>query len=374
MRIGIFGGAFNPPHKEHVNIVRELIRERGYDKMLIIPSVNPPHKKSVVTSFENRLDMVKIAFGDIEEVEISDIENRDNVVHYSVDTIKVLQDMYPKDGLEFVIGGDSMIDFHTWYKPNVIAQMIPIVVVSRGDEDIELMMREIDRYNSDGANIILSNYKAKQVSSSYLRCQLYLHDKDVDLDNSLLEYIRDNKLYCDYDTILDRLKATLKPERFEHTKGVTRYAIKLNEGLRLDFNSVMLSTLLHDAAKYMSSDGYDNVPSAAIGTPVEHAFLGAEVAKRIYGISDEAIIDAIRYHCTGRASMTTLEKLVFSADMLEHGRDFEGVENLRAIIEDDFEKGFLACFNSTYEHVKSESDNMYPLTEDAYRYYNNKEK
>ena len=82
-----------------------------------------------------------------------------------------------------------------------------------------------------------------------------------------------------------------------------------------------------------------------VPAPVVHQFTGAERARDFYGVTDERILSAIRYHTSGKPDMTKLEKITFSADMLEPNRNFDGVEKLRAIMDEDFEKGFIACVN-----------------------------
>ena len=124
MKIGLFGGAFNPPHREHINIVKELMEERKYDRLVLILSNNPPHKSSVNTPFDTRLELLKLAFSNISGVEISDIEGRDNEKHFSYDIIRYFKGVYEGDELEFIIGGDSMIDFHKWLKPEEIIKLV----------------------------------------------------------------------------------------------------------------------------------------------------------------------------------------------------------------------------------------------------------
>lgn len=369
MRIGIFGGAFNPPHNEHINIVNNLLNERKYDKILIIPSNNPPHKKSVVTSFNDRLNMLNIVFEGIDKVEICDIEGRDNIVHYSYDLISKLKSVYSKDGLEFIIGGDSMIDFHKWYRPDDIIKMIRLIVVARGTDDGEKLERAIRSYREKGADIVLSSYIANECSSSLIRCRLFLKDDNVFMNDKLYSYIISNGLYSDYDDIINKLRDTLNEHRFEHTKGVARMAIKINEKIRLDFNKVMLAALLHDCAKSVKQYTYD-IPEDTVNSNVEHAFMGRQVAMNEYGVKDSDVLNAIEFHCTAKPGMTELDKLIYCADMVEEGRQYDGVEELRELVLNDLDSGFIACLNSTYNHILEEGFDMYYLTKEAYLYYN----
>jgi nicotinate-nucleotide adenylyltransferase len=103
--------------------------------------------------------------------------------------------------------------------------------------------------------------------------------------------------------------------------------------------------------------------------PVIHAFLGAYMAERILGITDKNIINAIKYHTSARPQMTDLEKLIFVADMVEKGRDYQGVEILREYFKGDLHKCFIECLKEEYIHLKNKGGDIYFETENAYNYY-----
>ena len=109
----------------------------------------------------------------------------------------------------------------------------------------------------------------------------------------------------------------------------------------------------------------ENVPA-----PVVHAFLGAYIAEKVLGVTDKEILDAIRYHTSGRANMSTLEKLIFVADMVEEGRTYEGVEYLRDLYEkEDFEHCFRECLKEEVVHLINKKQYIYEKTLEAYDYY-----
>jgi predicted HD superfamily hydrolase involved in NAD metabolism len=141
--------------------------------------------------------------------------------------------------------------------------------------------------------------------------------------------------------------------------------------LNLPFEQVFLAAALHDCVKKRPFDsnyvGY--VPEDSIGTPVMHAFMGAAAAKKVYGITDKSVLDAIRYHTTGHADMTPLEKLIFLADMIE-----DGVRELRQTAKGNFEAGFLLSVDMLYSHLLNKKTDIYPLTRECYNYYFKKEK
>ena len=104
--------------------------------------------------------------------------------------------------------------------------------------------------------------------------------------------------------------------------------------------------------------------------PVVHAYLGAYIAEKILKINDEEIINAIRYHTSGRPNMTALEKLVFVADMVEEGRSYEGVDFLRGEYENkSLDECFVSCLKEEYVHLKNRGGDIFHLTTDAFNYY-----
>jgi predicted HD superfamily hydrolase involved in NAD metabolism len=141
--------------------------------------------------------------------------------------------------------------------------------------------------------------------------------------------------------------------------------------LGLDKEKVRISAMLHDGAKYLDHNDYaDFVLEADVPAPVVHAFLGAHIVQTKLGIQDEEIINAIRYHTSGRKNMSTLEKLIFVADMVEEGRDYQGVEYLRNLFyNDDFEKCFKECLSEELTHLLNKKQYIYKETLNAYEYY-----
>ena len=103
--------------------------------------------------------------------------------------------------------------------------------------------------------------------------------------------------------------------------------------------------------------------------PVVHAFLGAFVVENVLKIKDKEIIDAIRYHTTGKANMSNLARLIFLADMVEIGRDYDGVEYLRDLYEKDFDLCFKEALKEEVIHLKNKGEEIYFETLNALEYY-----
>ena len=130
----IFGGAFDPVHKEHVAMCKSAMQELGISKLVLVPTVTPPHKSAGFLSFQDRCDLLKVAFEGVDFV-IDDIENAREKDNYSALTLPILKEKY--GDIVYLIGGDSLEYFDTWYHPEKIVQVCPIAVCAReGYDDI----------------------------------------------------------------------------------------------------------------------------------------------------------------------------------------------------------------------------------------------
>lgn len=361
--IMIYGGAFNPVHDEHVNMIKHLLSIKGADKVVVVPSYNPPHK-SCPTSYAQRKDMLTLALKDVENVEICDYESGSEGKHYTCETLPYLKKIY--GDIAFVIGGDSLEALHTWRNPDEIVKVCPLYVFTRGkSKDFE---SALGYWRNKGAEITVCDYEPQDVSSTLIRYNAMLGFYE-NVCPEVAEYIKNNSLYDAYGKILAKLKAALVPRTFEHSLRTAKYALYLNYKLKLGLScdKVLLAGVLHDCAKNLCSKPHDIslVPADSLNTPVEHQFLGAVVAKRDYGIEDEEILDAIKYHTTGKEKMSDIEKLIFCSDMLEENRDFEGVDELRKSIEKSLDKGYEDCVLHQYEYLLNRGGDIYPLTLDA---------
>ena len=364
--IGIYGGAFDPPHNEHRKIVHDIIAEYRLEKMVLIPSGLSPHK-TLATPYALRKRMVEEAFSG-ENCIIDDIEVTFPGRAYSSEILPLLKDKYVD--IIFVIGGDSLLHFDRWHCPQDLLKVCPLLVVPRGSEDIALLRSVAAKYMTDwGGDIMISeNVRGDEMSSSELRAAVELGFDDPHLDIAVKKIISENGLYQEHTEMIEKVKRSLPEKRWDHTRKVVLTGLKLNAELGLPTEKVFVSCLLHDCMKY-SEVVHAGVPQDVVGTKVMHAFNGAEEARISFGVTDPDVINAIRYHTTGRKNMSTLEKLVYLADMIEPNRHFDGVDELRALTKKDFELGFAECIRRSYESLLEKGKPIYYLTVDCYNYY-----
>lgn len=190
MRIGIYGGSFNPPHNGHKLVINTLLDNDILDKIYVIPTGRNYVKKGL-ERFEHRRAMLDIALKDIENAEIVDIEDRDTQV-YTYITLGYFKDRYPDDDIYFIMGSDNLLEFHTWKEANYMMENYSFVVVMRGDHKKEDMGNYVKYDNIT----FLDNLST--LASSKLRCCMNNGD-DISgsIDSGVLEYIKANNLYIE---------------------------------------------------------------------------------------------------------------------------------------------------------------------------------
>ena len=196
-KYGIFGGSFNPIHYGHLMICEYIKEEMGLDKVIFIPTGNPPHKE-LELSAEDRYEMVRLAISPNPDFEISDIETTRVKKSYTVDTIRELKKIYKEEKLYFLIGLDSLFQLKTWMKIGDLSQEIEFVVALRpGYLDKEEVNKEIDFLRENfGTKINLIKTPLYEISSTDLRDRIregeslrYLIPKKV------LDYIEESGFY-----------------------------------------------------------------------------------------------------------------------------------------------------------------------------------
>lgn len=173
---------------------------------------------------------------------------------------------------------------------------------------------------------------------------------------------------------LEIVKKQLTEHRYQHTLGVMETAISLAKRYGADEKKAELAAIFHDYAKFRPKEEMkriileQNMPNDlfAYNTELWHAPVGAYLVQTEAGIHDEEILNAIRYHTSGRSDMTLLEKIVYVADYIEPGRIFPGVEEVRELAQHDLDEALIQALKNTIQFLLKKNQPIYPATIDTY--------
>ena len=172
------------------------------------------------------------------------------------------------------------------------------------------------------------------------------------------------------EAMIEAVKSEMPERRWTHTLGVMETAVILAERFGADPVKAEQAAILHDVAKYWKTSRMESVIRQE-GLPADllefdkelwHAPVGALTAEKLFGVTDLEVLDAIRYHTSGRVGMTLMDKIVCLADYMEPGRDFPGVHKIRELAQHSVEKALIAGFDSTISYLLEQGKRIYPLT------------
>ena len=372
MKIAIFGGSFDPVHAEHGNIVRAAAQKLGADKVIVVPAYIPPHKQGKhMASPQDRLQMARLAFSDMRTVEVSAYEINAGGTSFTYRTVAHFAEQYPSAQLYLLVGADMLRDFYYWREPEQILARAELVAVGREGSKLNFKTEQLRFFARFHKTFKTLEYVGRDVSSTKARV-LCAFGEDVRpyLCGEVIDYIESKALYR-VEHVKDAL-AYLKPSRRRHTLRVALMAAGAAERFKLSEQAVIQAAALHDTAKNIPPSAPELAGfhcEAQVPAPVWHQYAGAYLAEHVFGIADEDVLNAIRYHTSARPNMSTLEKLIYLADMLEAGRDFPHIEKLRAWFAKDLNECMYRCLRHQMKYLKKQGGAIDPLTVRALEYY-----
>ena len=383
MRIAVYGGSFNPPHPAHVRAARLAYAALAPDKLLVIPAADPPHKALAAGSPtpEERFELTKLAFRDFPEAEISDMELRRGGESYTSDTVEELAREYSGAELWLVIGTDMLTSFERWHEFRSILAGAALAVLPRNEGELPEIERCAARFEAlYGARVRIIDAAPLPMSSSEMRDMLVARRGADVLDGEVYARIirlRDYGAKPQLDWLRERAYAYLKPKRIPHVAGCEQEAAKLALRWDEDPGDAAEAGILHDITKKLSMDEqlilaekygivFDKFERENI--KLTHAITGAALSKELFGVP-ERIYSAIRWHTTGRADMTLLEKIIYIADYIEPTRDFEGVERLRQLAYEDIDSAMALGLRMSLEELRQSGIEPHGATVSALAWY-----
>lgn len=179
MRIGLYGGTFDPIHLGHLIVIENAINEMNLDRVIILPSSNPPHKKHKdKTKADIRVEMVAEAIKDNPKIILSTFESTDNVVRYTHDTLEYFTSKLPNHEIFYIMGEDSFVTIDTWRNYEKILDYNIIVFARSGIDNNSTLIKKVDKIRKDNPNIHLIDILNINISSTLIR-SLSKEDKSI---------------------------------------------------------------------------------------------------------------------------------------------------------------------------------------------------
>lgn len=364
-RLIIFGGTFDPIHNGHLRIARKASLLLNAD-VVFVPAKSP-RWKNPTASEKDRLKMLRLALQEngspsffISKYELE----KDEEVNYSFDTVSYFKKKFPKKELFLLIGADEVNKFPEWHKAKELSKMARIIFANRLENPPKQEI--ISEYKM----VSLNFFESGDVSSSSIR-----ELKSIDTPTKVLNYIIDNNLY-----FMKKLHSFLGDKRLSHSLSVANVAYSIAKANNIENpQRAYIAGALHDIGKELPKEKaigimdkfyseYKDYPSFAY-----HQFTGSYLAKTEFNIEDETILDAIKYHCTGKAHMSQLAKIIYAADKIEPTRGYDSSSLIKDCLN-DYYVGFLHVIkeNAKFLSEKGESTSV-PLTKECFDEYLNKE-
>ena len=337
----------------------------GLEKLIVIPSCIPPHKLAgKLATGEQRLEMCRLAFAEL-NCEVSDIELKRSGKSYTVDTLRELKKRFHDDELFFIIGSDMLETFQQWYCWEEILSLAVICAASR-ENGFE---PDWNGYTPEQrSRFVFVTAEPLEVSSTELR----RGEKPELIDPAVSEYIKENGLYDDgLSEYRKLLKEKLDDYRLNHSECVSECAAALAEKYGADVGKARIAGLLHDVMKNAPANEHllcmDNLTEVELNNPkVWHQISGESFLRSNSIITDEEILGAVRWHTTGKAGMTLLEKIVYVADFISADREYKDVDVVRRLADISPEHAMLYTTRYTIGKLAASDMLIHPATVECY--------
>ncbi len=377
-RIGIMGGTFDPIHQGHIRMAQCALAQLELDRVLMLPSGNPPHKPDI-TPGEHRYRMVCAACAGLAGLEPCREEIDRSGVIYTVDTLSILHEKYPKAELYYIIGADTLMELHKWRSFETVLKLCTFLVCPRSwYYTPKQLNEERKRLTALGGSFIMLDMEVLDVSSTEVRAAICSGESTPNLPVAVREYAQTAGLYGAQLRIpegpqwLEMLFRELSSKRFAHTLAVADTARRLALLHGLDPVKAETAGLLHDCAKCLPLKEMQRIArdhhltedaSILESGALLHSVVGAHLARTKYGCTDEEILRVILSHTTGKAGMSRLDMAVWLADTIEPTRaPYPLLDKTRMLAGLSLEKAMITSLEGTLQHVRKKGDAVHPAT------------
>ena len=381
-KMGLFGGTFDPIHKGHVSMALRLAQKMELDGVMLMPTFVPPHKiKENMASAEHRLMMCRLAAEEYLLLCVSDLELQRGGASFTVDTLTALCEQYPDTQWHLLVGADMFTTLRTWHRFADIAKMAVLCTIAREGTDTDKLTEYAAALQADGVRCFVDVCPVEPYSSTQVRERIAAGETVADLVGEKVDnYIRENGLYRQDDGMQTQtadeqfiaiIRSRLSDYRFHHSLCVAQEAKRLAELYGADADKAYTAGILHDIMKDTDKEAQQQIfADYAVdldevekrSTTLWHARSGEVFLRHVLGVTDEEILSAVRYHTTGRAGMSLLEQVLFTADFTSADRNYPDVEVMRAFANQSLTKAIRYGVEYTIRDLIEQGRPVHPDT------------
>ena len=398
MRIGVYGGSFDPVHNGHIAMIKSALKSGFIDCVIVIPSVRnsfklyanklpPPYRLYMMKETVEGLELKNVFVSDVEY-------GIEGISYTAVVLAKLTSDEYIQGFLtangvkrkkaeehhEFfwIMGSDTLGTFETWYKPGEILNYASLLAAVRPGDDTDVDKAADSIRKNLGGRVEIFRLDGVECSSSGIttsgdfsmvpepaRDFIKLHA--LYTENTKLEGVSEDALKQFYESAV-WMYHYLGAKRLLHTLNVGYLSAHLADVFGCDKDKALIAGALHDCAKELPLEEQSALARKYSGDlftekKLLHSPAGATFASEQFGIKDKEILDAICYHTTGKGGMSTLEKIVYLADKIEPARNYTDLSPIRAAAEKDLDSAMRMTAAAVRDKFVSQGRDIHPLTQ-----------
>lgn len=319
MKIGLFGGSFDPIHIGHIELANKAIKDLALDELWFIVAYDQALKDDHFASFEDRVALAEIAVRNNPKLKVITIEKDLPKPSYTYNTILKLKETYPEDEFVWIMGSDNLKTLDKWYRIDDLKELIEFVIIRRDQDELK-DYKYIDFDNE------ASSTKIREGEFKYL-------------DLKVLNEIIKRRLYIE-----NLVYNNLSDKRAKHSISVKDLALEIAEYYDFNESEVYLASILHDITKELAveeslkimNDHYSE--HLHYHPKVHHQFTAEYYLKNKLLIDNENILSAIKSHTTGD-NESELAMLIYLSDKLERNRKYP-VEEYIKLSKKDLKEAF----------------------------------
>lgn len=363
----IYGGSFDPPHRGHLALAAAALRQLKPRALYFVPGFHTPFKDFRPVPFAERRAMLQAALAEAglnrPDVKISSFEAGLGRVVYTYETIKHFRKLHPGSPVFFLLGSDCLGGFKEWRRWRSVLKSARLLAGLRPGYSLA---------SSGGVPFTPLAGRFPRAASSDLRGALFLGKRPPELHGAVFARSRARGLYFARERAV--LEKILTPARFRHSLETAALAVELAPLLGIPAQKAAAAALVHDCARDMSFAALKKYARTCcrrapfLATMLKeapvllHAWAGAARARRLFGLRDAEIAEAIELHATGAPGMGPLARLVYVSDLAAAGRDFPEAKLVRELAFMDFDAAFRAANYVKLTYAFSGGGWVHPLS------------